>query len=428
MNEINNKQEMRDYIMDTMKKDSKSIEINNEIGGMPFVAIENPKDVKIQGKMFKKGDKFVLYADGTLELLNTEKAKDMQKTEYTRQDARKADSPRFAVAVLSGKSPNLNTLEYEMKKNQIEFATANFKNERTEDEFVRFTFNKKHTSIVGEINKAIKDFGKKLTDRPQPELDTDKYKLVSTRYERIDKSDDKYIQEQMHVPEQTRDSAKALLEQINDSIRKCETYLGEMKEAQLTSNKKVYDKAKGDLNREYAKLKELQYKAIEENQKEHMYDKAIAIKAIDSLGQDIKEATMFDKEGPDKLKTKLKGLPTSYFIIHLNDMLSIKENLSKQEQMDVMSALDGTTSQGYSQQTKNARNYGIGKEENDTVLSDVKSDGDYHIDYGEAGTANGSQHEEKLAEKQEKSFMDNINATIEEEYEEDERYTTRTLF
>ena len=421
MEEIKNGKDLHDYLLDSIKK--QDIVVNTEPTGMPFVLVNNLSEVKVKDKTMKQGDKFVLYSDGTVELMQSDKVANLQKTELTKKELSTPDSAKFGVAVLSNKSPNVNVLHYEMKRSGVEFASAQFTNQRTGEQYTRFTYPKNKVDVIGAINQSIKAFGKKPTDKPAPALESDVYKLDSATFE---KSENRYKVELQKIPEQALNRAVQLKKQIEDSVRKCEVFLGQMKEAQLSSNKKSYDKAKGELEKEFRKVKQSYEALVMENPQGTLFDKAIALQQMQQMEEQVKSTNMFQMGEPDKLKEKItKSVRESYFIIHLNHMLEIRENLSKQEQIDTMSALNGATAHDYGKQTKAAYQGGNAKESHDTVLSDVRSDGAYGTNYGEAGTANTTQ---KPAIEEKKSFMDNINAMIEEEYEEDTRYTERTLF
>ncbi len=434
MKEFNTSEALQQYILETTEKDDNAVKQFNQ-AGIPFVMVNNPEDVKIKGQQMKKDDKFVIYANGALELVKADKAKELTKTTFTKQELPKSNSSKFVTITLPSQSPNVGAYSYEFNKSAIgAYAKTEFQNKRNPNSKVtKFTLSATIAEKLNEIKENMAKFGTKAKNI-EPSLQTDEFEVSDNFFKRENPmmKSSRFKEEFMKAPEQSIDETQKLIEQINDSIRKCEVFLGEMKEAQLASNAKGYDKAKGELQKEIAKLKELEIKAIKESKGQFAYDKIAGIKEINELQKLAQEA---DKEGPEKIHEKIKKhTKENYFVIYLNDMMNIRENLSKDEQLGIEAASAGTTVSGYGEKTKNAKTYRVDKENNSDVLSDIR-DGSYNREYGALdGAANTTQQGEKdsvddiLDSPYEPRAYntDYINRVIEEEDErEEERERTR---
>ena len=434
MREFNTSEALQQYILETTEKNDGAVQ-QFDRAGIPFMMVNNPEDAIIKGQHMKKDDKFVIYANGALELVKADKAKELTKTTFTKQELPKSNSSKFVTITLPSQSPNVGAYSYEFNKNAIgAYAKTEFQNKRNiNSKVTKFTLSSAIAEKLNEIKENMAKFGTKAKNI-EPSLQTDEFEVSDNFFKRENPmvKSSRFKEEFMKAPEQSIDETKKLIEQINDSIRKCEIFLGEMKEAQLASNAKGYDKAKGELQKEIAKLKELEIKAIKESKGQFAYDKIAGIKEINELQKLAQEA---DKEGPEKIHEKIKKhTKENYFVIYLNDMMNIRENLSKEEQLGIEAASAGTTVSGYGEKTRNAKTYRVDKENNSDVLSDIR-DGSYNREYGALdGAANTTQQGEKDSVDdildspyEPKAYnTDYINRVIEEEDErEEEQERTR---
>ena len=431
MREINTNDELKKYITEIAKEEPVQ-QPQNFHTDIPCVLVTNPIDIKLKGQDMKKGDKFAVFANGTTQPIKEGKVPEFAKSSFTIKEIKENKSPKFTSITIASDSPNKGAYMYEFNKNKVgAYTVTEFQNRRNnKSRITKFTLVAEMEEKLNEIKNNIKQFGNKAKEM-EPIKQNDVFDVKSCEYMRDNTVSNKFREEFMKAPEQAIDETKKIIEQINDSIRKCEIFLGEMQNASMMSNKNGFDKAKIELQKEVAKLKELEVKAIEKNDGRFTYDKVMAIREINELNTMVQQATMENINSPHKLNEKLRThTKENYFVIYLNDMMNIRENLSLEEQQGIVAAGAGTTVTGYGNKTQKAAQFREDKENNSDALSDGR-DLHYGEDYGELDSvANQEQHGdlfESVLNSEDKPYsIDYINRTIEAEDDRDEK--ERTLF
>lgn len=433
MREINNNEDLKKYIVEIAKEETVP-QTQKFYTDIPCVIVTNPTDIKFKGQQMNKGDKFAVYANGMTRPIKAEKAPEFAKSSFTMKEIKENKSPKFTSITISSNSPNAGAYMYEFNKNKVgAYTLTEFQNRRNPNsKITRFTLSGEMEEKINKIKESIKEFGNKAK-YTEPIRTNDVFDVTKCEYVGYNSISNKFREEFIKAPEQTIDETKNVIEQINDSIRKCEVFLGEMQNAQMSANKDGFNKAKVELQKEIARLKELEIKAIEKSDGRFTYDKVMAIREINELNTMVQQATIENLDSPHKLNEKLKThTRDNYFVIYLNDMMNIKENLSLEEQQGIIAASAGTTAVGYGNKTKNAESFREGKINNSDALSDGR-DLNYGENYGALdGVANQTQQPETdtfddILNSESKPYsIDYINRTIEQEDDRDEK--ERTLY
>lgn len=431
MKEINTVEDLKKYITEIAKEEP-VIPQQNFHTDIPCVMVTIPTDIKLKGQQIKKGDKFAAYANGTIQPVKAEKVSEFAKSSFTAKEIKKEKSSGFTSITLSSDSPNVGAYMYEFNKNKIgAYTITEFQNRKNaKSKITKFTLIADMEEKLQRIKMDIRQFGNKAKN-VEPINKNDIFDVSKCEYVKGSTVSNKFREEFMKAPEQAIDETKKIIEQINDSIRKCEIFLGEMQNAQMSANKDGFNKAKIELQKEVAKLKELEVKAIEKNDGCYTYDKVMAIREINELNNMVQQATIESLDSPHKLNEKLKThSKNNYFIIYLNDMMNIRENLSLEEQQGVIAASAGTSAVGYDKKTRMAESFREGKINNSDALSDGR-DLNYGKNYGELdGVANQTQQPkidtfDDIMNSETKPYsIDYVNRTIEEEDERDEKERT----